>query len=338
MVAHRLSIVAAGAVLVGLNLSALAQEQESKKARPAPLELGIRSLGEQEGYFIGLALEELSDSLKSQLNLEHGVVVAEVVPDSPASKSDLRRHDILLKVGDADVKSPHDILTAVNEGKDRELLLVGLRGGKELKVVVTPAKRSSQTRANSEAGDLVRRGPLGMAPPRGDLRDQLFLFHPGVMIGRGMMKFGELPDGVTLQIEKSGRNSAKITVKKGDQSWTVEDDHLADLPAELRGVVERFLAGGLPEHMALRFHAEPGAPGFGPVPNSREGQDVIKRAQEEAAKAQRNLQEQMRKWQFRPAVPPGSDDAQGLERKLDEVLGALKDLRREVDLLKAKGQ
>jgi hypothetical protein len=128
-------------------------------------------------------------------------------------------------------------------------------------------------------------------------------------------------------------------VKKGDKTWEVAEDKLNDLPAEVRQVAERFLAGGLPERMAFRFQAQPGMPRM-PAGPPADVQEAIKKAQADVAKAEAQLKEQVRKWheqQARPSDPPrvGPRNAE-TERKLDEVLEALKNLRNEVDELKKK--
>jgi hypothetical protein len=330
----------AAGMCAGFGAGALAQEPPIGAPRPLRVVVGER--GEQEAsspYYIGLGLDELSDQLKAQLDLEHGVVVADVFPDSPAAKADIKRHDILIKAGETDVQSPQDVLKAVNEAQDKELPLVVLRAGKKVKVTVTPTKRPMEARAprEQEGGDSEGRGRFGFA--RGEGRDALFLYHPGVMLGKGMVKFGELPADISISIKKLGKEPAQIAVKKGEKSWEVTEDKLSDLPEEVRAVVERFLAGGLPERMAFRLSRGGMPPMAMPMdPRSAEGQEAIQRAQAEVAKAQKQLEEQVRKWheQQRPFPGRAAPGDQSTERKLDEVIEALKNLRKDVDELKKK--
>src|SRR5262245_30443420 len=69
-------------------------------------------------YYIGIALGELPAVAKTQLKLEHGVVIDEVLPDSPAAKAEFKPQDILIRVGEAKVEQPADIVKAVEEAKD----------------------------------------------------------------------------------------------------------------------------------------------------------------------------------------------------------------------------
>src|SRR5215212_7496285 len=161
-------------------------------------------------------------------------------------------------------------------------------------------------------------------------------------MGKGALKFGELPADINISVQKSGKEPARIVVKKGDQTWEVAEDKLTELPGEVREVVERFLAGGMPERMALRFHAQPGGKPMAvlpPLPGSAEAQEAIKNAQAEVAKAQERLQEQVRKWQgaqSRTMTAKVAEPDRQVERKLGEVLNELKELRKEVDELKKK--
>lgn len=341
MFTHWLRTAMAAGVCAGFGAAALAQQPPVDGPRPLRVVVGER--GEQEAsspFYIGLGLDELSEQLKAQLGLEHGVIVADVFPDSPAAKAEIKRHDILIKAGETDVQSPQDVLKAVNDVQDKELPLVVLRAGKEIKLTVTPTKRPMDARPPREQEGAGPDGRSRWPFPRGEGRDALFLYHPGMMMGKGMVKFGELPADISISIKKLGREPAQIEVKKGDKSWEVKEDKLGDLPDEVREVVERFLAGGLPERMAFRI-ARPGMTPMGipPMdPRSAEGQEAIQRAQAEVAKAQKQLEEQVRKWheQQRPMpgrIAPGDPST---ERKLDEVIEALKNLRKEVDELKKK--
>ena len=92
-------------------------------------------------YWIGIGLGELNEIVKEQLGLEHGLVVDDVMPDSPALKAGFKKNDILVKVGDKVLKEPTELVAAVEEAEENELAIGLLRGGKETTIKVTPAKR-----------------------------------------------------------------------------------------------------------------------------------------------------------------------------------------------------
>lgn len=54
-------------------------------------------------------------------------------------------------------------------------------------------------------------------------------------------KFGGLPEGVTVSITRTGNEPAKVTVKRGEQSWETTENDLSVLPEDLRGPVNEML-------------------------------------------------------------------------------------------------
>jgi membrane-associated protease RseP (regulator of RpoE activity) len=108
-------------------------------------------------YYIGIALGELPEVAKRQLHLEHGLVVDDVLPDSPAAKAEFKPQDVLIRVGEQKLEQPADILKAVNESKDKEMRIVLFRDGKEMTL------RSSQRSVRSQIA--ARRGRLRRTKP-----------------------------------------------------------------------------------------------------------------------------------------------------------------------------
>ncbi|HEV2972931.1 MAG TPA: PDZ domain-containing protein [Pirellulales bacterium] len=100
------------------------------------------SLGQD---WLGLRVTTLPDDLRQKLDLpkEQGLVVREVVPDSPGAKASIKPDDILLKAGDKPVKTYTDILEAVRDAKKSGLALEFLRDGKTYDVVIKPVNRPS---------------------------------------------------------------------------------------------------------------------------------------------------------------------------------------------------
>ena len=59
--------------------------------------------------WLGVLTKPVSETLKAHLDVEDGVVLDYVAPDSPASRSGLRQHDILLSVAGKKVSSQQDL-------------------------------------------------------------------------------------------------------------------------------------------------------------------------------------------------------------------------------------
>ena len=336
------------AVMPWLTTSARAEDPapeapRATRVRTAPPEGLVRVFtGEGEEtlvgeYWLGIALATLPDVAKQQLGIENGLAVADVTADSPATKAGVKKHDILIKAGDVSLKSPSDLVRAVNAAKDKELALTLLRGGKEMVVKATPVKRS-------EAVETGKRYTLRV--PQGEIREEikrleealqslkskaggdslgLFFARPGVVAPPiALPKPAELPKGMAISISKEADKPAKIHVKKDDKEWDVTEDKLADLPEDVRAQVQKFLQGmtapGIAAAAARSFLGGPKVAPVAPVPPIAPAVPVPP-----AAGVQSN-----RVYSYR--VEGGAS----LEGKLDTIVKKLDELRKDVDELKAK--
>jgi len=207
-------------------------------------------------YYIGIALGELPEVAKKQLKLEHGLVVDDVLPDSPAARAEFKQHDVLVRAGELVFDQPTDILKAVDEAKDKEMRIIVLRDGKEMTLKVTPAKRPKP-----EAGDERKVETLDARAPSGviqrleealqELKRQdgatralgLYFPRPGIVAQRVQSaKLVELPKNLKISITRDGDGPAKIHVERDGKEWNTTDDKLMDLPEDVRGHVEQMLS------------------------------------------------------------------------------------------------
>jgi serine protease Do len=91
----------------------------------------IRTMDDDRGW-LGVKLDALNGQLGEYFGVKDGagVLVTEVIDDSPAAKAGLQAGDVIVKVGDADVASPdalHEAMTDTEPGDD--LALQVLRKG-----------------------------------------------------------------------------------------------------------------------------------------------------------------------------------------------------------------
>jgi beta-lactamase regulating signal transducer with metallopeptidase domain len=114
---------------------------------------------------LGVRVEKPSPTLAEQLDLaaDKGLVVADVVADSPAAKAGIKPHDILLEIGGKPVPSnPREFVQMINELKaDQAVDFTVLRKGKKetIKGVKLPEARAA-------ADDQPRFGPDGLPDAR----------------------------------------------------------------------------------------------------------------------------------------------------------------------------
>jgi serine protease Do len=116
-----------------IELGTLPDEEVAESGEPGEPEEGTAAFG--------LQVQELTPEIAEQLGLEQetGVVIAGVVPGSPAEEAGLRRRDVILEVDHESVTSVADLRKRLNASGESALLLVQ-RGNSALFV---PLKKSA---------------------------------------------------------------------------------------------------------------------------------------------------------------------------------------------------
>jgi len=70
----------------------------------------------KNSVFLGVKVEKLTDQLREYFNVSDGlgVLVAEVVEESPAEKAGLKAGDVITKIEEREVKNYHDLIRGLN--------------------------------------------------------------------------------------------------------------------------------------------------------------------------------------------------------------------------------
>jgi hypothetical protein len=114
---------------------------------------------EEKGTFLGALFAPVPEALYDHLSAlprNRGVLVTHVLPDSPAARADLRRHDILYQYDDTSIRDCEHFVGLIRDDKPgRTVKLLLLRGGRETKASVTltegPVLRIAQALPESRA-------------------------------------------------------------------------------------------------------------------------------------------------------------------------------------------
>ena len=95
------------------------------------------------GHYIGVSVVPVDQTLRSHLNLDkgQGVVVTNVMKDSPAAKAGFLKHDVLLSAGETSLGKLDDLHKVVTASAGKSLSIKLLRSGKRQTLNVTPEKR-----------------------------------------------------------------------------------------------------------------------------------------------------------------------------------------------------
>ena len=142
-----------------------APDRPARIMRPAP--------------FLGVATSPVPPVLAAQLGLPEGfgLVVEEVMPDSPSGKAGVQRFDVLRLFNDQQLTDPGQLATLVRaQGRDTEVTLTLLRKGQEQKVSMKLAERPMPVR-------------MPFPSPTGEMKEQMERLKDGV--GDGVRKLQE---------------------------------------------------------------------------------------------------------------------------------------------------
>jgi hypothetical protein len=92
-------------------------------------------------YWLGIICHPVKKLEKASSNLKVGLVVDEVVPESPAVKAGIIKGDILIKVADQDLRKVDELVALIATCHDKKITLQIVRDGREQSMRVTLAPR-----------------------------------------------------------------------------------------------------------------------------------------------------------------------------------------------------
>ena len=273
---------------------------------------------ERPVYWLGIEGMQLdSPVLRTHLQLadDVGVVVRAVSPKSPAEKAGLRQHDIIIGVGGEQVTGMETLQKAVADSNAKPIELKVIRLAKEMTIEVTPEnmpQEVAEARADAEAGGMdfnfnfngpneeLNKALKALQQQGGGGGGAMRVFGPGMIVGPRFDWQG-LPGGVSVAITRENDGPAKVTVKKGDQTWTVEGDDkeaIKKLPDDVRPFVEQMLGQQGAKPLVKQFQFGQGGQGGGFTLPRQMGQidmDAIRKRTENANQRMLKQMEQMEK-------------------------------------------
>lgn len=110
-------------------------------------------------HWIGLICRPLDKQLREKFELSGGLIVEEVLPDSPASKSGLRVGDVLVKFAAVELAKVRQLSDLVSEHADRKIELEVLRDGTKRTIVIAVAKRPAELKYENPVVAVPKRFP-----------------------------------------------------------------------------------------------------------------------------------------------------------------------------------
>jgi hypothetical protein len=273
------ALLALSVPMAGVSLGDEPVKVERGSDGPRPFTMRLPQGFAPGDYWIGAMCTPVEPALRAQLKLKdrEGLVIQQIVPESPAAKAGLERYDVVTAIDGESIDDLTDLMKAVHEAEGKKISFSVVRGGEKKTVDVTPAERPEEDRFTlrlpegpgggvAMEAERLREHSRRLQEQIEQLRDRLpdaeikrmeewveqlrrgeqqplrmQMFGPGVV----MRKFEApaLPPGVTVRVERQGNEPAKVHVERGDEQWDVTEKELDKLPEDLRGPVGAMLGG-----------------------------------------------------------------------------------------------
>ncbi len=104
----------------------------------------LKKNGKVTRGLLGIALQDLDDELADSFGLDsaHGILVTEVIPDSPADKAGVKERDVIIKLNKREIRDSSELRNRIAltvPGTTVELVVI--RDGKQRKIKVTVSEQ-----------------------------------------------------------------------------------------------------------------------------------------------------------------------------------------------------
>lgn len=248
------------------------EDGEDEDSKEEEIIVKVDGSGKLPKVWLGVMLKEIEGDLAEYLGEVEGVLVGEVMDDSPAEKAGLKKGDVLKAVNDKELEETQVLMSLLADTEVGEALAFEiLRNGKEMELKVKPAKRPKrfagggvfipedmgidldlEIDADEINGDVLK------ALKRlkvGDDDINVFRFGgPGLAIRGGKDAKGASSNNRIAVINNNGENlkvevnqkdggPATITVTKDDETEKYTEKDLEELSDDVLKIVKPMLGG-----------------------------------------------------------------------------------------------
>jgi len=112
---------------------------------------GINATSGVKGGYLGVQVKDLSDQLKEYFEVKNGVLLEEVMKDSPAEKAGLKAGDVIITISDRKIEDYHDLIRTVNYyNPEEEVSISYVRKGKTEECKVLLGKKPAYQKMNKK--------------------------------------------------------------------------------------------------------------------------------------------------------------------------------------------
>ena len=112
----------------------------------------------ENGYvlkpYIGIAITPLSEEASSITGIKSGAVVQDVTEDAPAAQAGIMKNDVIVKVGDKDIKDSNDLVQIIAESNPGDVLTFYIyRQGQEIELEIEVGSKTESALKDEEEAE-----------------------------------------------------------------------------------------------------------------------------------------------------------------------------------------
>ena len=170
-----------------------------KKIEELGLDLHVKGLVHGGGAFLGVHIQDLTDQLRTYFKVkgDGGVLISEVVEDSPAEKAGIKAGDVITIVGDEEISGPSNLQKSIRKHDPEE------------KVKITLVRNGRKRVINTTLGENERKYSWMPKKPDNDHRMMFFSMDEDIDVLKDgikkrykvMKKHGEKKDSLKEEVE-----------------------------------------------------------------------------------------------------------------------------------------
>ncbi len=204
---------------------------------------GPAEAGKKGKAWLGVYMQEIDKELAEAFDLatENGVLVDDVVDDSPAEEAGIRRGDVIIKFEGNSVDNPEELADAVSDKQPGDKVAVKImRDGKEKSYDIELGKRSTREFIVEKRINLPGMKWHGWS---GDKDINVFIHEDGAYLGvyteelnDQLAEYFEVDGGILVKQVEEDSPAEEAGIKAGDIIVKVDDDQV-DTPSELFDVI-----------------------------------------------------------------------------------------------------
>lgn len=143
---------------------------------------GLRISEEGKGGFLGVSATKLKEQMREYFEVEHGVLIEEIVIESPAEKAGLKAGDVITYIEDRKIEDNGDLIRTINYYDPEEEIQIQYvrKGTKKSTKAILSEKKGSNVFFHGGDEDFILKTPGAAGSPRIRM-NRIFKGKPGML-------------------------------------------------------------------------------------------------------------------------------------------------------------